>query len=130
LTVEEAALLLRISRTKAYALTRQWRATGGATGLPVVDFGDALRVPRQALERMLGVELTGPLPARPKAPGRVPVSAHEAGPAPGGPGHSHVAPELLAGTPAANVTPIRRPGRRPGSDQAALFESPPTSADR
>jgi hypothetical protein len=99
LTVEEAALLLRISRTKAYALTRQWRATGGATGLPVVDFGDTLRVPRQALERMLGVKLTGPLPARPRALGRARGSAVDGGPTPAAPAHPHVPPELPAGTP-------------------------------
>jgi excisionase family DNA binding protein len=56
-TVEEAAKLLRVGRTKAYALTREWRATGGRSGLPVVDFGNILRVPRAALEQMLGVDL-------------------------------------------------------------------------
>lgn len=56
-TVEEAAKLLRIGRTKAYALTQEWRATGGASGLPVVDFGHVLRVPRAALETLLGVSL-------------------------------------------------------------------------
>ena len=56
-TVEEAAKLLRIGRTKAYALTQEWRATGGESGLPVVDFGHVLRVPRAALEKLLGVDL-------------------------------------------------------------------------
>ncbi|HSH62219.1 MAG TPA: helix-turn-helix domain-containing protein [Acidimicrobiales bacterium] len=56
-TVEEAARLMRVGRTKAYAMTREWRATGGASGLPVVDFGNVLRVPRHALEQILGVEL-------------------------------------------------------------------------
>ena len=37
LTVEEAAALLRIGRTKAYALAKQWRDTDGRTGLPVID---------------------------------------------------------------------------------------------
>ncbi len=46
LTVEEAARVLRIGRTKAYAMTVEWRRTHGKTGLPVVDFGNALRVPR------------------------------------------------------------------------------------
>lgn len=63
LTVEEAALLLRIGRTKAYALTREWRATDGRAGLPVVDFGHVLRVPRHALERLIGGPLTGSVPA-------------------------------------------------------------------
>jgi hypothetical protein len=58
LTVEEAARLARIGRTKAYAMTREWRDTGGRSGLPVVDFGNVLRVPRRALEALIGAELT------------------------------------------------------------------------
>lgn len=57
-TIEEAARLLRVGRTKAYAMTQEWRATGGRSGLPVVDFGNVLRVPRHALEQLLGVDLT------------------------------------------------------------------------
>ncbi len=57
LTVEEAGAVLRVGRTKAYALARQWRATGGRSGLPVVDFGHVLRVPRRALEEMIGSAL-------------------------------------------------------------------------
>ena len=59
LTVEEAARLIRVGRTKAYAMAREWRATNGRSGLPVVDFGNVLRVPRRALEELIGVELTG-----------------------------------------------------------------------
>lgn len=44
--------MLRIGRTAAYALTRRWRATGGAEGLPVVRVGRLLRVPVHELERM------------------------------------------------------------------------------
>ena len=58
LTVEEAARLMRIGRTKAYALTQQWRATGGRSGIPVVDLGDVLRVPRRVLEEMVGTPFT------------------------------------------------------------------------
>jgi hypothetical protein len=43
LTVEEAAAVLRIGRTAAYELCRQWRTTGGRQGLPVVAFGRTLR---------------------------------------------------------------------------------------
>jgi Helix-turn-helix domain len=53
LTVEEAAAVLRIGRTAAYELCRQWRLTGGRAGLPVLTFGRTLRVPRAALARML-----------------------------------------------------------------------------
>ncbi len=57
LTIEEAAALLRIGRTKAYAMSREWRASGGRSGLPVVDLGGVLRVPLEALEEMTGVHL-------------------------------------------------------------------------
>lgn len=53
LTVEEAARILRIGRTSAYALAREWRTTRGRTGLPVLELGRSLRVPRVALARLL-----------------------------------------------------------------------------
>jgi hypothetical protein len=53
LTVEEAAAILRISRNAAYALAREWRATGGQNGLPCIELGRCLRVPRAALRQML-----------------------------------------------------------------------------
>jgi hypothetical protein len=65
LKVEEAAAVLRIGRTKAYAMAREWRATGGRSGLPVVDLGNVLRVPVAQLEAVLGVPLDfGTPPAR------------------------------------------------------------------
>ncbi len=73
LTVEEAGELLRIGRTKAYAMAREWRETEGRSGLPVVDLGHVLRVPRQALEEMIGAELTDvrqPHPAEETEPNR------------------------------------------------------------
>ena len=106
LTVEEASRLLRIGRTKAYLLTQEWRATGGRSGLPVVDLGDVLRVPGPAIERMLGIGLAATVtcdepankdrkvaPGRPTpmalvptptAPEPAPVepAAHRAGPPP------------------------------------------------
>jgi len=54
LTIEEAATLLRISRNAAYAAAREWRATGGETGLPCIEIGRTLRVPRSGLDRLLG----------------------------------------------------------------------------
>jgi excisionase family DNA binding protein len=52
LRVEEAAALVRISRTVAYALARQWLDTGGRAGLPAVRIGRSVRIPRAALQRM------------------------------------------------------------------------------
>jgi hypothetical protein len=63
LTIEEAAAVLRIGRTTAYAQARRFEATGGAEGLPVVRNGKQLRVPRYALEAMLGGPITWPPPA-------------------------------------------------------------------
>lgn len=62
LTVEEASRLLKIGRTKAYDLTKEWRATGGRSGLPVVDLGDVLRVPGPVIEKMLGTGLASAAP--------------------------------------------------------------------
>ena len=53
LTVEEAAGILRISRNAAYALAREWRATGGRSGLPCIVLGRCLRVPRSGLTQLL-----------------------------------------------------------------------------
>jgi hypothetical protein len=73
LTVEEAGELLRIGRTKAYALTREWLQTNGRSGLPVIDLGNVLRVPRHALEEMIGetfssTDLIGSNRSAPHAP--------------------------------------------------------------
>ena len=54
LTIDEAATILRISRNAAYAAARQWRATSGKAGLPCIEIGRTLRVPRTELDRLLG----------------------------------------------------------------------------
>src|SRR3546814_16093304 len=59
-TVEEAAKILRIGRTAAYALAREWRTTNGRSGLPVLELGRTLRVPRAALERLLDLPAIEP----------------------------------------------------------------------
>jgi hypothetical protein len=54
LTVDEAARLMRIGRTKAYAMAREYLNSGGTSGLPVISFGPGcLRVPRWALIELI-----------------------------------------------------------------------------
>ena len=52
LRVEDAARLLCISRTSAYALANRWLTTGGADGLPAIRIGRSIRVPAVALDRL------------------------------------------------------------------------------
>jgi len=52
----EAARVLRVGRSLAYQLAREYDATGGVSGLPVIRVGGCLRVPRWAL---LELALTG-----------------------------------------------------------------------
>lgn len=97
LTVEEAAAVLRVGRTKAYAMAREWRATNGRSGLPVLDFGSVLRVPLHGLEAMVGGELHSP-----------PVEL----PGPSGPAGE---PERPEGETETASVPRARPPRRPAS---------------
>jgi excisionase family DNA binding protein len=60
LTVAEAATVLRIGRTAAYQLARQYLATNGVQGLPVRRVGRQLRVPKDLLESWLGTALHAP----------------------------------------------------------------------
>jgi hypothetical protein len=62
LTIEEAARVLRIGRTSAYALARRYLRSNGAEGLPVLRVGHQLRVPRLALEALVGGPITWPIP--------------------------------------------------------------------
>jgi excisionase family DNA binding protein len=60
MTVEQAAKVLQLGRSKAYQLTVEWERTGGASGLPFVWFGHQKRVPRAALERFVDQALSSP----------------------------------------------------------------------
>ena len=57
LTVLQAAWVLGIGRTKAYAMTLEWRATGGKSGMKVIEVGGQLRVPRVWLEELIGAPI-------------------------------------------------------------------------
>ncbi|MEO1059512.1 MAG: hypothetical protein AAFY28_21615 [Actinomycetota bacterium] len=50
LTLSEATRVLRIGRSLGYQLAREYLASGGTSGLPVIRLGEqCLRVPRWAL---------------------------------------------------------------------------------
>ena len=107
LTVEEAARLIRIGRTKAYAMAREWRATGGQSGLPVVAFGNVLRVPRHALEQLVGSALNE-FPTEPEC-------NTEAG--------SSIATAIAVDDSSPGPSPSRkRATRSTSAEQASLFE--------
>jgi hypothetical protein len=127
LTVEEAGRLLRIGRTKAYDLAREWRATDGRSGLPVIDFGDLLRVPGPAIRRMLGIGLDAPVPVATKALERPSDHAQVSPPMP--PARDEPVPVVAlteapaAGTPSgpspANQAPVTAvPLKKPRSRRA------------
>ena len=56
LTVQEAAEVLRISRSSAYKLAQEWETTSGTRGLPVVRFGARMLVRRADVATLVGVE--------------------------------------------------------------------------
>ncbi len=137
LTVEEAGRLLKIGRTKAYDLTKEWRATGGRSGLPVVDLGDVLRVPGPAIEQMLGIGLGAPHPtvlqptrkhsspgaSDPAVPGDTPAPPEEPPPPAVEESTPLRAVDRNGPTPAPLVTAVRtsRQRRRP-TNQLPLFQ--------
>ena len=49
LKVEEAAAVLRISRSRAYEMTTLYAHTAGTSGLPSLRIGGLLRIPKFAL---------------------------------------------------------------------------------
>jgi len=56
LRVDQAQELTQLGRSQLYELTRRWRETGGAEGIPVVRFGRCLRIPTAALLRLALIE--------------------------------------------------------------------------
>ncbi|MGH3452562.1 MAG: hypothetical protein ACRDQW_18045 [Haloechinothrix sp.] len=114
-SVVEAADLLGVGRTKAYDMTREWRATEGASGLPVIDCGNTLRVPLHPLAAMLGVEVSHLLAVVRDVP------ADEAAPEP-------PPTALLEPVPTA-TSKVTRNRRKPAipANQLDLFEHPTAS---
>ena len=55
LTVDEAAAVLRVSRTSAYKLVDEYRRSGGREGLPHVRLGGRLLVRRVDLAEIVGL---------------------------------------------------------------------------
>jgi excisionase family DNA binding protein len=62
LTVEQAAKLLQLGRSKTYQLTVEWERTSGRSGIPFVWFGNQKRIPLDALMRSVDDKL-GPTAA-------------------------------------------------------------------
>ncbi len=133
LTVEEAARVIRVGRTKAYALTREWRATEGRSGLPVVDLGNVLRVPRRALEELIGAPLQSVEVglAGDGGCGRDDTS-HHAATAPPAAVEAPVEPDTAAGDPVRESRPSSRAthARRSASNQLDLFAPAPVVPSR
>jgi excisionase family DNA binding protein len=96
LSVREAAAVLRIGKTCAYELAQQFVHTHGQSGLKVIRVGRQLRVPRTALEEMLGGSITWPIVQH--------TVADEA-------------------TPEVSPTPVVAPDRRPKSRSARSEQS-------
>ena len=59
LRVEEAAAVLRISRSTAYDGVAVFQRTGGAAGLPSIRIGRCVRVPKAALLAWIDEQLGG-----------------------------------------------------------------------
>ncbi len=119
LTVAETMRVLRMGRTKTYELLSEWRDSSGRSGLRVLELGNALRVPRVALEDLIGgpVHVTPEPAVGPAADAAAPVlvAAGDDAPEPARPSRQR---------------PARRPSRRPGTvpvRQLDLFDPPAES---
>jgi hypothetical protein len=111
LTVEEAARVLRIARTAAYAQVRVGRDTDGRAGIPTITIGGQYRVPRGALEERIGRPIT-----------HIPSAPPPSAPMAGGGGHTEAAGGAVAAVRALRSSrPRRRPEPPNGSAQGSLL---------
>lgn len=122
-SVVEAADLLGVGRTKAYDMTREWRANGGESGLPVIDCSNTLRVPLYPLAEMLRVEVSHLVAVLRDATGAEPMTAAETA--------TSAEPPTPATPPALEPVPAPAPKatrnrRKPAipDNQLDLFEHP------
>ncbi len=60
MTIEQAAKVLQLGRSKTYELSVEWERSGGASGLPFVWFGRQKRIPRAVLQRFVDATLAPP----------------------------------------------------------------------
>ena len=56
LTVEQAATVLQLGRSKTYELTVEYDRSGGRSGLAFLWFGHQKRTPRTVLIRLLDID--------------------------------------------------------------------------
>ena len=121
LTVEEAAEVLNLGRTAAYAAAKRWRETGGAEGIKVVAVGGSLRVPSPWLEEMAG----GPIDL---AELRAERAARKAGRTDAEPSTVPPSFEVHSNPDPEPATPRRSRARAPQpAPQLDLFEPPAAS---
>ncbi len=59
LRVEQVQELTQLGRSQVYELTRRWRETNGAEGIPAVNFGRNVRIPTAGLLRLGMIDVDG-----------------------------------------------------------------------
>ena len=70
LTVSQAAIVMQLGRTTAYALVSRFVETDGAEGIPAVVIGGQYRVPRTRLEEVTGGPISWPPRREPRTRSR------------------------------------------------------------
>ena len=120
--MEEAGELLRIGRTKAYAMAREWRETEGRSGLPVIDLGHVLRVPRPALEELVGADLCDVPRPHPAGKASPTVSSDEP------PQSPEDAPTETPTAQRSQMTNRSRRHRKAMANQLDLFDAEPAAS--
>lgn len=120
-TVDEAAALLRISRTLAYEMAGQYVASCGQAGLPVIRLRKRLRVPRWALLELAlhgrVVSISGRVADTGERPRRVIAPRADRA-------RSTASPNRLSAKSSAHSRPSRSRGTRRGTSFEQLTLAP------